>query len=293
MSTKAIDFTTITELDKEVLMKHFPDGVIAFDTETTGLSPLFDKIIEISAVKVTRDSITVFDQLINPSISIENSQFHGISNEMVKDAPNTKSVLKDFQIFCKDLPLIAHNARFDTGFATYEAFKNEMTLGENDIYDSCHFARMVFKNEASKFGLAYMTKYLSIPLYNHHRALDDSLAALLVFSRSLLHKKKEVDKTWSEKRGVKDAFLFNLKDYHQPLENLPKRLELLKEHTPTQIPLLIKYKGGTMKNEFREVKPVSLLPLPMGNVLYALCLRTNIYKNYALKKIAEVKKIED
>ena len=53
----------------------------------------------------------------------------------------------------------------------------------------------------------------------------------------------------------------------------------------------IKYRGGSLKNQFRPIKPVSLLPMPQGNMLYALCLKSNIYKSYALRKITEVREL--
>ncbi|MFI5391695.1 MAG: hypothetical protein ACHQYQ_10060 [Bacteriovoracales bacterium] len=47
------------------------------------------------------------------------------------------------------------------------------------------------------------------------------------------------------------------------------------------------YLGGSKKNEFRPIRPLSLLPLPQGNVLYAHCLESNLYKIYNLNKISE------
>lgn len=68
-------------------MHYFPKGIVAFDLETTGLSPLLDKIIEISAIKIT-DKIETFHSLIDPKIPIPDitSKIHGLYDEDVKGA---------------------------------------------------------------------------------------------------------------------------------------------------------------------------------------------------------------
>ena len=53
----------------------------------------------------------------------------------------------------------------------------------------------------------------------------------------------------------------------------------------------IKYNGGSRRGEFRPIRPISLLPLPEGNVLYAHCLESDVYKSFALKKISEFREL--
>ncbi|MEC7183122.1 MAG: exonuclease domain-containing protein, partial [Bdellovibrionota bacterium] len=54
-----------TELERETLLKIFPKGIIAFDLETTGLSPTFDHIVEISALKITQEEEETFSTLVH------------------------------------------------------------------------------------------------------------------------------------------------------------------------------------------------------------------------------------
>ena len=86
---------------------------IAFDTETTGLKPDTDRIIEIGAVKFDKNGIIdKFETLVNPqkSIPAECTAINHITNEMIKDAPLSKDALKDFVEFIKDGIIIAHSA---------------------------------------------------------------------------------------------------------------------------------------------------------------------------------------
>ena len=60
----------LTEAEKLLLWEFFPNGVIAVDLETTGLSPLVDRIIEVGAMKITPEGTVIYQTLINPEILI-------------------------------------------------------------------------------------------------------------------------------------------------------------------------------------------------------------------------------
>ena len=75
----------LTEAEKRLLWEFFPKGIIAIDLETTGLSPLVDRIIEVGAMKVTPEKTTIFQTLINPEIPIppHTTAIHNISDEVI------------------------------------------------------------------------------------------------------------------------------------------------------------------------------------------------------------------
>jgi DNA polymerase-3 subunit epsilon len=275
----------------KILQQFFPQGVVAFDLETTGLSPLVDKIIEISAVKVTKDGIETFDQLVNPEIKIPEFtiDIHHITDDMVKDSPKIQEVLPEFVNFIENFPLIAHNAKFDVGFIVYDILQNKLSLPEAKVYCSCVISRRVFK-DFPNHKLGTLVEKLEIPLENHHRALDDAKACLQVFAKALLS-------YYEKKNNMKilgDAFLFKTNSFGADQDlKIPKHLKKLEEIVPTQAVIDIKYNGGSMKGKFRPVKPISLLPMPDGLILYAHCLTSNIFKSFAVRKITDFMELSD
>ncbi len=258
----------------------FPQGVVCLDLETTGLSPLLNKIVEIAGIKITPFGIEKFSTLVNPGIPMDprNIAIHHISNEMVKNAPSIKDVLPKFMEFSQGLPLIAHNAQFDLGFIVYGLHSLGLPFTHNEVYCTVKLSRLVFK-EFAHFRLGYLAENLHIELKNAHRAEDDALVCFEVLRLGLLK---------ATKKEITESFIFHLDDF-QKIENfvLKDHLKLIQEKIDSQEIMRIRYLGGSKKNEFRPIRPLSLLPLPQGNVLYAHCLESNLYKIYNLNKISE------
>ncbi len=158
------------------------DEYVVFDIETTGLNPKFCKIIEIGAVKIKNGEIVdSFSHFINPEIPIPYSitKLTSITDEMVMDAETYEVLLPKFLEFVGDSVLVAHNAKFDTGFIRRYAH----TLGYklmNTIVDTMTLGRILCP-ELAKFTLDRLCKHLGIPLENHHRAVDDAGATAKMF----------------------------------------------------------------------------------------------------------------
>ncbi len=87
------------------------------DLETTGINLSTDRIVEIAIVKIGTDgSKLVKRKLLNPEIpiSVVSSDLHGITNEMVKDAPTFKQVANEIKQFLENCDLAGYNSnRFD------------------------------------------------------------------------------------------------------------------------------------------------------------------------------------
>lgn len=87
------------------------------DLETTGINLSTDRIVEIAIVKIQPDgSKLVKRKLLNPEmpISTVSSDLHGITNEMVKDAPTFKQAANEIKQFLDNCDLAGYNSnRFD------------------------------------------------------------------------------------------------------------------------------------------------------------------------------------
>ena len=164
----------------------FEDGYVVFDIETTGFSPIKNRIIEIGAVKVEKGKITDrFSTFVNPEVPIpfEIEKLTGINDNMVLDAKKIEEVLPEFLEFCKGCVLVAHNANFDMSFI----MENAKRLGyptEYTYVDTVPIARLLFPNQA-KHTLDAVAKTLGISLENHHRAVDDAEATAEIFVKMI------------------------------------------------------------------------------------------------------------
>ena len=172
------------------------DGTyVVFDLETTGFSPIQDKIIEIGAVKVERGVITErFSTFVNPKIPIpfKITQLTSITNDMVVDAETIDVVLPKFLDFIGDAVLVAHNAGFDVSFIEQNCRYQEIER-EFISLDTVALARVLLPT-LSKYKLNVVAKALNISLENHHRAVDDAGATAEIFVRFVeMLKEREID----------------------------------------------------------------------------------------------------
>lgn len=160
------------------------DTYVVFDIETTGFSPLVNKIIEIGAVKVVKGNITErFSTFVNPEVPIP---FHienltGIKDDMVITAPVIAEVMPEFLAFCDGAVMVAHNADFDMSFIKYNCDRLSIPY-DFTIADTVAMARMLLPN-LNRFKLDTVARALNISLENHHRAVDDAACTAEIFEK--------------------------------------------------------------------------------------------------------------
>lgn len=161
----------------------FNDTYVVFDLETTGLSPVTDKIIEIGAVKIKNQKvIDRFSTFVNPQIPIPFNieQLTGINDSMVIDADTIETILPEFLQFCEDAVLVAHNAEFDVTFIKEKTKQLLNKKFECTMADTVALSRALLPN-LGKFTLDNVAKTLSVSLKNHHRAVDDAECCADIF----------------------------------------------------------------------------------------------------------------
>ena len=163
---------------------------VVFDLETTGFSPIKDKIIEIGAVKVENGKITgKYSTFVNPKapIPFQITQLTSITDEMVMEAPDIETILPEFLEFVGDAVLVAHNAGFDVGFIEQNCRYQDITPDFTSV-DTVALARILLPT-LSKFKLNVVAKALNISQEHHHRAVDDARVTAEIFVKfiQMLH----------------------------------------------------------------------------------------------------------
>jgi DNA polymerase III epsilon subunit-like protein len=257
-----------------------------------------DRIIEIAAVKITaQGEQEVFHQLVNPMVEISeaNAAIHGLKNVDLKDAPTLKRPIRALWEFVGRSPLLAHNALFDGSFLVKGSHDYLIDLPMSRIFDSAKYARALLKNPEAEaqgkapqnFKLSTLAEFYQIPL-KHHVAIEDTVACLKVMAA--LIERTPADKQVEFKER---SFTMAMGQYKKDVAFVvPECFEQMKDFIRTQTPLSINYTGGTTEEEWRPVKPIALLPMPRGPVLYGVCLLTNMNKSFVLKRIKAYKILE-
>ncbi|MFS9090007.1 PolC-type DNA polymerase III [Streptococcus infantis] len=177
---------------------------VVFDVETTGLSAIYNDLIQVAASKMYKGNIVAeFDEFINPGhpLSAFTTELTGITDDHVKNAKSLVQVLKEFQEFCKDTVLVVHNATFDVGFMNANYERHGLTKITQPVIDTLEFARNLYP-EYKRHGLGPLTKRFGVALEHHHMANYDAEAT----GRLLFIFIKEV----AEKHGVTDLARLNI-----------------------------------------------------------------------------------
>ena len=172
-------------VDDGVLIAYQPKHVlltdatyIVFDVETTGLSAVYDTIIELAAVRMHKGNvIDTFEQFIDPGHPLSQTTINltGITDEMVRGSKSEKEVLTMFREFCGEDILVAHNASFDMGFLNTSYEKYDMPEAPNPVIDTLELSRLLHP-EMKSHRLNTLSKKYNINLEQHHRAVYDSEA---------------------------------------------------------------------------------------------------------------------
>lgn len=158
-----------------LINKYTPDYVI-FDLETTGISPNYDEVIEISALKVKGGEVVdEFNTLVNQGrkIPFGATKVNGITNAMVAEAPAFSHVLAEFLDFAEGLVLVGHNiARFDMKFIWRDAEQYFGEIPQNNYVDTLQVARKHLP-KMDHHRLVDLAEYYGISSEGAHRALND------------------------------------------------------------------------------------------------------------------------
>jgi DNA polymerase III epsilon subunit family exonuclease len=162
-------------------LRDYVADYVVFDLETTGTSPRYDAIIEISAVKVIDGRVVdTFSTLVNPDrpIPYGASAVNHITDDMVADAPYIDEVLPLFLDFIGDYVLVGHNiANFDMKYIWREVSEMYGSVAitiTNDYIDTLPMARNILP-ELAHHRLVDIAAHYDISTQGAHRALNDCI----------------------------------------------------------------------------------------------------------------------
>lgn len=171
---------------------------VVFDLETTGLSPEKDAIVEIGALKIRGGQIQEaerFESLVRPlhadgstrPIPWQAARVHGISDQMVRQAPVLSTVLPEFLEFVGGAAVVAHNIRFDSGFIRAAAKQHNLIWTPQRELCTVQLSRRAFpKERAHNLGVLAQRLQLEFAPGGRHRSFGDVQVTAQAFVR-LMH----------------------------------------------------------------------------------------------------------
>lgn len=175
---------------------------VVFDTETTGLVPSKDRIIELAAIRFVDGVPTeIFETFINPERPIppEVTAINHITDDMVAEAPTISQILPSFESFVGKSPLVAHNLTFDLKFMYYSG--SDLMERPRKYFDTFKIAQKILKKPKFKYDeefgtwekdydsdydvrnhkLETLANYYNITYPDRHRASADAIVTGKLF----------------------------------------------------------------------------------------------------------------
>lgn len=258
---------------------------IAFDTETSGAYPLGSEVVEFGAVRWKGGKeIGSYQTLLKPSRPMSDFiiGIHGITNEMVEEAPLMKDKISEIRDFFNGAILMAHHAPFDMGFMMADFEKHKIIPPEENVLCTSLLARKLIP-ESHNHKLQTLITHLGLERGSAHRAKDDARACLYVGLECMnrLGPLTPMSEVYS-----KVGKNLNWNSYH--LRNtgnttIDKVIECLEEGRS----LDIAYVGGTKGAETRRITPMGIVRNPDGDYVQAKCHRDLASKRFYIDKIKD------
>ena len=153
----------------------FPRSFVCIDIETTGLSPLYDDIIEVSGIKVENGkTVATFSETINIGRPLPPfiTALTGITDKELAKSNSAENVLTRFCSFVGGDILLGHNVNFDINLLYDKCLDKTGILFENDFVDTLKIGKRLLPH-LKHHKLDDLAEYYNIPPRTLHRALGD------------------------------------------------------------------------------------------------------------------------
>ena len=258
---------------------------VAFDTETSGAYPLSADIVEVGMVKYANGKeVGEYQTLLKPRALMTDFiiGIHGITNEMVAEAPVMKDKIQEIRDFFAGSVLMAHHAPFDLGFLTADLEACQIPLPSEPALCTSLLARQLIP-ESPNHKLQTLIPILKLPAGQAHRALDDARACLYLGLECM--KRMGEQTTLSQvSRKMGKTLVWSEYSLQQPqnqiFDNMVKAIRAGKDAD-------IVYARGSVKNKPRRITPIGIVRNPDGDYVMARCHIDHAQKRFYFREISD------
>lgn len=196
--------TKVERKSKGRSIVRIPGHYTVVDTETTGLDPQADRLIEIAAIRIRAGKeVARFETLVKPGRKLSKAivDLTGITDGELTNAPEPQDALQQFIDFLKDDIIVAHNANFDVNFLYDSMQRCGMNPLENNFVDTMRLAKCI-RPDLSNYKLATLAKAYRIAQPKAHRALADCETTMAVLQKlDEDARQQKIDFTQIQKKG--------------------------------------------------------------------------------------------
>jgi DNA polymerase III epsilon subunit-like protein len=237
---------------------------LSIDTETSGLE-VGSRVVEIAAVRFDADGVLdVFESFVDPGMPIpaDVAAFHGISNEIVADAPLLDGVIDELLAWLgteSPAGVIAHNAPYDGGVLAWDCARLGIATPFPEIIDTLAIAKLRGETKKNSLG-AIMEHHGIAPEGSPHRAGCDARGCAEYFRTVYLPGAQgQVMPQW------------NLADGPHPFVDvvgLPWMLRHLPDLVTAAAPLSFTYSDAKGAITTRTITPYGWGRAPWGDVMF-------------------------
>lgn len=281
---------------------------LAFDTETTGSKPSSDHLVELAAMLFDEDfEHRSFETLVKPPCSIPEDviKIHGITDEMVREAPSADLALERFAEFLEFAGspklMLAHNAGFDVSVLHHEAgsMRSNQSRGNHPpeiALDTCMLAKALLP-DLRQHRLDSLASYFKIETGRLHRAMADVKVLAAVFKNLLGIAADQCAKVGG---GLTLNALINLAGgyfIYSPGDaearrkpfRLPPRISAIESLCGSEARVAIMYE---VEQDYRYITPLAIKMKGFKVYVEAFCHRDNIKKTFRADRILRIGRIE-
>ncbi len=179
----------------QLIEQHDNGRIVVLDTETTGINPASDEIVQIYAREIINGKLgQEFHHYLKNTKSVGSAYFvHKISDEFLKEkGEDPKKILKELKEFIGDSIISGHNVIFDLNMIKENSKRYKIDIDFKNYYDTLDLSRRFLNLDSYK--LSNIAKHLNFKSATH--SADDDVAATIDL---LIHLIK-ILKTGIEKR---------------------------------------------------------------------------------------------